>query len=267
MRSLLNKLQWFWDLSAADATITDRHSGLSLTREGSPTTNATGGPDGGACINFSNERFLADNVAPIDYAAGFTVNIWVRSTLSSSTGNWAIAHRGTADSANPGHFQVNVRSSTGNTDRINTLDNVSAFRTAFAPQEALNIWQMVTMRDTGPFNEFYRNGRLLARSDTVLGARSTDSARFAIGSGSWWLLSSLLSHQGQLAMAGVWAEPLTEKQILALYNGGRGLRYDDLNVRSRQRSYFYAALAEPPTPTFKPYWRQSPQLSTAGVIG
>jgi hypothetical protein len=38
-------------------------------------------------------------------------------------------------------------------------------------------------------------------------------------------------------------------------------------VRPRQRSYFYAATAEPPPTTFKPYWRQTPQLSTAGVIG
>jgi hypothetical protein len=29
----------------------------------------------------------------------------------------------------------------------------------------------------------------------------------------------------------------------------------------------YEVVATPPTPTFKPYWRQTPQLSTAGVIG
>jgi hypothetical protein len=52
MSTLLTDLVWYWDLSSADATITDQHSGLSLSRVGTTITESTGGPDGGPCINF-----------------------------------------------------------------------------------------------------------------------------------------------------------------------------------------------------------------------
>jgi hypothetical protein len=61
----------------------------------------------------------------------------------------------------------------------------------------------------------------------------------------------------------IYRRALSAEEVKALheYGPGYGLRPEPTRV------YFGGALAEPPTPTFKPYWRQSPQLSTAGVIG
>jgi hypothetical protein len=52
--TLLTNLAWYWDLSSADATITDQQSGLVLTKSGTVNTIADGGPGGGACIDVGN---------------------------------------------------------------------------------------------------------------------------------------------------------------------------------------------------------------------
>jgi hypothetical protein len=233
MSTLLTDLQWYWDLSSADATITDQHSGLALTRVGTTTTESTGGPDGGPCINFGAAagKYRNASVAKtVSYDDGYTVNLWVRSTGTSSLANFIFSHR---NEIAPFYSQIFVRSSiSGLTGDVGfTLDNAGAFRSPGVSQEALNTWQMLTLRDTGTTTELYRNGSLVATSSTVLGARSTAAAAFAIGGTSWELNpTTFLNHQGQLAMAGVWNEPLSQAAITALYNGGNGRRYADLNI-------------------------------------
>ncbi len=77
--SLRNGLQWYWDLSSADATITDQHSGLVLTRSGTVNTLANGAPDGGSCIDFptgGTANFYRNaSVRPLDsYSESYSVN-------------------------------------------------------------------------------------------------------------------------------------------------------------------------------------------------
>jgi len=235
MSTLLTDLVWYWDLSSADATITDQHSGLSLSRVGTTTTESTGGPDGGPCINFGAAagKYRNASVAKtVSYDDGYTVNIWVRSTGSSGTGNWVIAHRGNAPfTAGDRYFQCIVRSSfDSGSDLTQSIDASDAVRSAFISQEPLNTWQMLTLRDTGTSTELYRNGILLATNTTSLGARYTGNAPFMIG-GEWnATVASGTNHRGQLAMAGVWNEPLSQAAMTALYNGGNGRRYANLNI-------------------------------------
>jgi len=238
--NLLTNLVWYWDLSSADATITDQHSGLTLSRIGTTTTDATGGPDGGPCISFGNAagKYRNASVAKtISYDDGYTVNIWVRSTASGSVLNMAVNHRALTGSL---YFQLLARRANGN-DQAFTIDATPANRIAQNAQESLNTWQMLTLRDTGTTTELYRNGVLVATSSTVLGARSTAAAEFAIGGEAWnGTIDGALNHRGQLAMAGVWNEPLSQSAITALYNSGAGRRYSDLvipaNSRRRRRS-------------------------------
>jgi hypothetical protein len=230
--SLLTSLQWYWDLSAADASIVDQHSGLSLSKIGTTTTDSTGGPDGGPCIDFGAAagKYRSASVAKtVSYDDGYTVNVWVRSTGSSSTANYILNHR--TDSSG-GYFQVLAQVAAGasaNSDTVHTLDSALAIRRANAAKESLNVWQMITLRDTGATTEIWRNGVLITSSSTVLGASSTGAAPFAIGGDAWndTILANL-NHRGQLAMAGVWNEPLDAADITRLYNGGMGRRYDDL---------------------------------------
>jgi hypothetical protein len=231
MSTLLTDLQWYWDLSSADATITDQHSGLALSRVGTTTTESTGGPDGGPCINFGAAagKYRNASVAKtVSYDDGYTVNLWVRSTGPSTTASFVFSHR---DAGAPFYSQIVVRSSiSGLTGDVGfTFDNAGAFRSPGVSQEALNTWQMLTLRDTGTTTELYRNGVLVATSSTVLGTRSTAAAAIGIGGNSWDAnVDGSLNHRGQLAMAGVWNEPLSQAAITELYNGGNGLRYADL---------------------------------------
>jgi hypothetical protein len=232
MSTLLTDLVWYWDLSSADATITDQHSGLSLSRVGTTTTESTGGPDGGPCINFglSAGKYRNASVAKtISYDDGFTANIWVRSTGSGGTNgqNFVVSHR---NSGAPFYMQMVVREINQGLDYFVVFDNIGTGRAPNASQVAINTWQMLTLRDTGTVTELYRNGSLVATSSTVLGARSTAAAAFAIGGTSWEASASPFTHRGQLAMAGVWNEPLSQAAITALYNGGNGRRYADLNI-------------------------------------
>jgi hypothetical protein len=227
--NLKSNLVWWWDLSAADATITDQHSGLSLSQIGTTTTDATGGPDGGPCISFGDAagKYRNASVAKtVSYDDGFTCNIWVRSTGSSSSGNLCFNHRDLSVGSGL-YWQILARRVT--TDDGVAFDAANTSRSAQASQAALNTWQMLTLRDTGGETELYRNAELVATSSTSLGARRTAAMGLAIGGAAWNdLLAAAVTHRGQLAMAGTWSEPLTAEQIAELYNAGSGLRYADL---------------------------------------
>jgi hypothetical protein len=233
MSTLLTDLQWYWDLSSADATITDQHSGLALSRIGTTTTESTGGPDGGPCISFGNAagKYRNASVAKtVSYDDGFTVNIWVRSTGTSVVFNVAINHRDVGTSV-PFYFQTAVRRVDNLSDQSFVFDAATVNRRPSVSQESLNTWQMLTLRDTGTATELYRNGVLVDTDSTALGARATGVAPFGIGGDSWTTtIQSTTNHRGQLAMAGVWNEPLSQAAITALYNGGNGRRYADLNI-------------------------------------
>jgi hypothetical protein len=226
---LKSTLQWYWDLSSADASIVDQHSGLSLSKLGTTTTLLTGGPDGGPCIDFGSAsgKYRNASVAKtISYDDGFTVNIWAYSTGSSPTFNCLINHRG--PSTPNLYFQVLARVFSG-IDSASTIDAAGTFRECQPSQFGLNAWQMLTLVDTGTASTLYRNGVSVATSSTALGARSTAAAPFAIGGHAWSApILSGLEHRGRLAMAGVWNEPLVAGDVTKLYNGGSGLRYANL---------------------------------------
>ena len=232
---LRDNLQWYWDLSSADASIVDQHNGLSLGRIGTTTTSATGGPDGGPCINFGAAagKYRNASVAKIvSYDDGFTVNIWVRSTGTGGAGNWLINHRG--DGGVSRYLQLIARNPfDGGTDRSIIWDEALSIRRAFSARESENVWQMLTMVDDGNNNlSIFRNAVLLDVNTTTetFGDRATGNAPFAIGGHAWSAGIGSLEHQGQLAMAGVWNGPLTQSQITALFNDNKGRRYGDLVI-------------------------------------
>jgi len=226
--SLRNGLQWYWDLSSADATITDQHSGLVLTRSGTVNTLANGAPDGGSCIDFptggTSNVYLNASVRPLDsYSESYSVNIWVRNVaISPTTGNWYIQHRNaTVDM----YFQLGTFRNPDPQLFIETLDrNVNAY-TVFYPYTILNQWIMLTMVTRQNIVEMWVNGSIY-RSAVRNTSQQTNNAQFVIGQG--WTQVSTLQHQGQLFAAGVWNRALLPIDIKRLYNGGAGLRYENL---------------------------------------
>jgi hypothetical protein len=234
--SLLTNLVWWWDLSSATTTIADQQSGLTLTSDGvnAPTINATGAPDGGACLNFSFSRYRATVPRTINYNDGFSANIWVRSTGTSSVFNGAMMHR---NQATQWYWQITAR---GNgLDSVFGGDAASVYRNPTNTAGALNTWQMLTLVNDATSMRLYRNAGLVATDSTTLGVRHTENAAFAIGSQSW--LGQIDTwHIGQLAMAGVWSKGLTESELSQLYNNGIGRRYSALadvpQTRRRRQS-------------------------------
>jgi hypothetical protein len=72
--------------------------------------------------------------------------------------------------------------------------------------------------------------------------KMTGTAAFAIGGHAWAGIGAGLEHRGLLAMAGQWNRPLNQAEMLALYNSGRGRRYETLSREEpsmgRRRVYF-----------------------------
>jgi hypothetical protein len=227
--SLRNGLQWYWDLSSADATITDQHSGLVLTRSGTVNTLANGAPDGGSCIDFptggTSNVYLNASVRPLDsYSESYTVNIWVRNVaISPTTGNFYINHRAGATDF---YFQILTFRSPTPVIAFSIFDrNANSFQILY-PYTLLNEWFMLTMVVRNHTVEMWVNGSIYGSQVRVM-EQQTANAPFAIGNGAW-AQSSSLQHQGQLFAAGVWNRALLPIDIKRLYNGGAGLRYENL---------------------------------------
>jgi len=227
---LKTNLLHYWDLDATASTMSDLHGSLDLTRGGTVDTNSTGAPDGGSCVEMNTAGtavgyFRETNVAKFAaYDTAITINVWARSTSSSSTGNWIINHRND-NLGSVVYFQIRTRASAASDD-AGSFASTSSFFTITTAEEALNVWQMLTLRKDGNAIEFFRNGSSLGTT-TFSGSFGAVNAPFAIATPAWpsSFGSTFLSHRGQVFAAGIWAEALDATQISALYNGGNGLRY------------------------------------------
>jgi hypothetical protein len=227
--SLRNGLQWYWDLSSADATITDQHSGLVLTRGGTVNTLANGAPDGGSCIDFptggTSNVYLNASVRPLDsYSESYSVNIWVRNVAISATfGNWYINHRNTTGND---YFQLITLRNPNPLIIIYAFDrNINTYLIQY-PYTLINEWFMLTLVTRQNILEMWVNGSIYGSQVRVM-EQQTANSPFAIGNAAW-AQNATLQHQGQLFAAGVWNRALLPIDIKRLYNGGAGLRYVNL---------------------------------------
>ena len=231
--TLKTDLLYWWDLDTGGSSITDQHSGLVLSRQGTGGTTSIGtAPDGGNCIQFATNtggnvtRFVNSTVymAP-GYDTAFTINIWARDTGTSSTGNWRINHR----NGNPtfiGYWQINRNTAAGNNNCSFWPDGITnPTTTAAASAAALNTWRMYTLVRRGNEIEQWNDGVLVASASFSTGTMDVQAAPYAIGGAAWVSNNSALAHRGQLWCAGHWYRALSASEILALYNGGTGLKY------------------------------------------
>jgi hypothetical protein len=109
---------------------------------------------------------------------------------------------------------------------------------------------MLSAVDRGTAMEFWIDGVKVAEARTELGARNTGTAAFAIGGHGWpptgGSMDATIDHRGLLAMAGQWNRPLNEAEMTALYNSGRGRRYESLSREEssmgRRRVVFSSAV-------------------------
>jgi hypothetical protein len=224
--TLKTSLLHWWDLDASVATLNDQHGSLNLTRTGTLNTESTLAPDGGSCVsNPASGYFLANNVPRMaGFATGFSVNIWVRRTSNSSTGNWFVNHRNQTAGGGQ-YFQINRSNST--TSQNHTISNSTGFQTATSPATSLNIWAMLTLVADDSTINAYQNG-VLANTTSRTGSAATANAPFAFFVGAWNPDLSAVYHIGQLFACGIWSRALAQNDITNLYNSGAGRRYSSL---------------------------------------
>lgn len=235
---LTRDLQYWWDLDAGGATVTDQKNGLVLTRErvgsSSGTTSGTAAPDGGGCIQFDTAgsdqcRFINSSVAKLaSYDTGFTTNIWIRRTSDgAATGHWLISHRSVAPSTSL-YFQHARSNISGNASSV-IFNNTGAFFAAQAASPGLNTWYMHTLVFRAGVVELWINA-VKVDTQAFSGTIATGAAPYAIGGPAWVgsISGSSLAVRGQLWCAGHWNRPLNGAEIAALYNNGTGRKYAQL---------------------------------------
>jgi hypothetical protein len=191
-------------------------------------------------------------------AAGFasiseTFTILAFGETSITTGSRNLFHLGVNNNNNP-HFGL-AASGTSALFYTNGMANIT---TSGVESGKFQLYAFV--QDSETRRRTYFNTTETVNTTSLTGRTFTQAnfLHFAIngtGSGDRW--------QGFACDFRVYERALSAGEIKALheYGPGYGLRPEPTRV------YFGGTLAEPPTPTFKPYWRQTPQLSTAGVIG
>jgi hypothetical protein len=223
--NLKDSLLHWWDLDASVATLNDQHGSLNLTRSGTLNTESTLAPDGGSCVsNPASGYFLASNVPSMTgFSTGFSVNIWVRRTSNSSTGNFFVTHRVSNTAGR--YFQL-IRLTSESKNQGYAYDS-TAFQIVEAADVSLNTWHMLTLIVTASEISLYQNGVF---SESVARTVGTDvaNAPFAFFTGGFAVTNANIRHIGQLFACGIWSRALTQNDITNLYNSGAGRRYSSL---------------------------------------
>jgi hypothetical protein len=216
-------LAHWWDLAASASSETDLVGSANVPRFGTVTTDASGAPDGGSCVDLGAAAGYyrissADDL--LNYSEDYSTNIWSNSSAYSSFGNWLINQR---NDTSQRKFQIRI-SSINSSVAMFPNGNLTA---ALASTPATGAWIMSTLVVRGGSLEHWQNGALV---DTVAlsGAVETGNAPFAIGAGSWSPGLLDIRHRGRLFGAGMWSRALSAGEINELHNGGSGRRYASL---------------------------------------
>ena len=226
---LTNSLEWWFDLDdSSAATLTEQHnSAFSVTKNSSPTTEATA-PDGGNCIDFDSQSEYYRNISlavPAWFDSDFTINIWARSDGASPVVNTPVAYR---NNGTNGVFLMGTQNSSNSSD-ISRFYSDNEVLTISDTEESLSTWQMLTMVKSGLNLIMYRNGVQIA-TDTLTSATceaSGGNVAFAFATFPDFI-STTVSHNGALWCFGAWSRVLDTNDLSALYNSGSGKKYADL---------------------------------------
>ena len=231
MATLETNLEAYWDCDVAGATIVDSVNSYTLTKDGTVTTGSANGPGGRDCLDCGaalGKYRTADLARLFDYSLGFTANIWVYAAAQSPVGNWVFGQRKSAGGA---RYWAMRGPHASNGLSGGTLD-ASTLRMATSSDFTTGEWVMLTMTDDGTTANVYKNaGSSIGSDTTVLATIDTVACDFAIGGIPWASgTSTSTSHQGRIALAGVWSRVLTAAEKTLLYNSGNGRDSTELNV-------------------------------------
>lgn len=236
----------YWNLNNKDAVDTgdglrDQVGSWHLTNSGA--TNSTGtGPGSADCIdlNVATPAYVGDltGFQFSDIVAGtpsdnFSMSIWAQPDAISSLGNLIFSWRGSG----PTNIiaQYNLKTATPDEFRAIMYDSdgdlLGANAAVVADMLSPDVWFHCVVTQDGTTIKNYVNGVLVKETtDAAYGGAPTGVQPFTLGAPSWYVPSSndTLSHDGKLALCGLWNATLTPAEVLKLYNEGNGYAYADL---------------------------------------
>jgi hypothetical protein len=208
---------------------------------------------GGWAISFNGANYIDVDYVPAVTASGnYSLTAWI-STTQTGVDRYFFSLGNTADTTplvglinQDGKFRALVRN--------NAFVSYQIIGTRVVND---GNWHMVGFVRNGGTISTFIDGELEANASIVGGAITLNTTSI----GALRRSSVGLHYTGLVDDPRIYDRGLSIVEMQQIYHDPWAI------YRPRQRSYFYAATAEPPPTTFKPYWRQSPQLSTAGVIG
>ena len=236
----------YWNLNNKDAVDTgdglrDQVGSWHLTNSGA--TNSTGtGPGSADCIdlNVATPAYVGDltGFQFSDIVAGtpsdnFSMSIWAQPDAISSIGNLIFSWRGST--ATDVIVQYVLRSVTPDEFRASMYDSdgdlLGANAAVVADMLSPDVWFHCVVTQDGTTIKNYVNGVLVKETtDAAYGGAPTGVKPLTLGAPGWYVPSSndTLSHDGKLALCGLWNATLTPAEVLKLYNEGNGYAYADL---------------------------------------
>lgn len=213
----------YWDLATdADDAVGD----WDWTEVGNPTYDATGGPDGGACIDLDSNDYLELGAKAWDGVGEvLSICVWAKMDVFNSAGNWLFSWRDSSEFI----CQIFARQASTNW-RGFVWDGAGSNSIGDSTTSAVvDEWRFICFVHDGTDSKIYIDGVLEDTTDSSsLGNLSTNALEVTLGTASWAKTGASTKHDGSLAKVGIWEIALSAANITALYNSGDGLTNSEL---------------------------------------
>ena len=208
---LTNQLVAYWKLDETSGTRFDSYGSLDLTESGGT------GFDSGKIANaatFSNNYLF--NYMNNDFTNGFSISLWFKLNDLPIGVYGHIA--GENDFYNQSLYRYTVQLENGYIRFASAYNNTSLI----GPNVSINQWYHIVVSVSNGSMQFYVNGSLVD-SEAVGGVGNhIPTVPFTLGS----LIDNNEQIDGIIDEVGIWSRPLTQQEIIALYNNGNSLPYN-----------------------------------------
>lgn len=225
---LQDDVQAYWNLDESSGTRIDSPGSSNLTENGTISSNATGGPDGGPCAIFdggsANYLSIVDNaivsVGDRDYSWAGWLYIDDLARLQTIMGKWTTT-------GNNREFIMDWQNGSTKMRLLSDADGAtgnttSMLETTTAVSQA--TWHFVVAWHDAAANTInmqFDNGSINTLS--TIGAGIHDgTAYFALGN---FVDGPTRNLEGRLAKWGIWHKVLSSDEKTTLYNSGNGIDY------------------------------------------
>ena len=216
VNTLANGLAAFWELNETSGTRYDSHASYDLTEVNNVDAGA-GVIDGAADFNFD---WLVSNTTFNLASAGFSVSTWLNgdaTNIGPAVGQWQFGFG----------FLIGIDSTYfGNNEITFVLGNEPTYYTAKYPNSPGWHHVVATYDPTLGISKLYVDGVLRDTITSIPSIPLDGSANFKMGTID---NGGEFTYDGLIDSTALWLRPLTQQEVIDLYNDGDGLPYNQIN--------------------------------------